>query len=81
MTPSSHITLENALHKILAEKELTVTTRHTDALAGSIDTVNTKANFIMVGLGVILTILLSTYGVTAYFTWRMVTAFLAQISD
>lgn len=65
---------------LLAERELTVTTRHTDALAGKIGTVDTKANFIMVGLGVILTILLSTYAATAYFMWRMVTALLAELS-
>ncbi len=72
---------EVMLQRALVDRELTVTTRHTDALAGKIATVDTKANFIMVGLGVILTILLSTYAATAFFTWRMVTALLAELSS
>ena len=70
--------LQDRINRALLDQELRVTTRDTDALAGKIGTINTKLTYVFVGLGIILSVLLSTYGSIAWFTWRLVSELLAS---
>ena len=65
---------DTAIRSMLAEQELTVTKRDVEGLGGKIDAVNTKVIFVLMGLGIILTLLIATYGANAFFTWRLISA-------
>lgn len=73
------VDLGDRIHRALQDRDLRVTTRHTDALAGRIDTINTKLTYVFIGLGIILTVLLSTYGSIAWFTWRLVSEVMKKV--
>ena len=64
--------MRQAIDDALASRELTVTKVDIGDLKGNINKVDTKINVLMAGVGVLLTLLLATYGATAFFTWRLI---------
>ena len=63
---------EARIAQALARSKLEVTTRDTDALSGKIGTVDTKLNFVLGVLVLILGLLITTNAATAFFTWRLI---------
>ena len=74
---SPNVDLEQTLRQIIRDEKLQVTTKDTDALSGKVDRLETKLNYALVVLAFIATLLLSTYGVTAFFAWRLVDSLLS----
>ena len=71
--------VRRAVESALASKELTVTKIDIGEVKGligdvksDIGKVETRIYFVLAGIGVLLTLLLSTYGATAFFTWRLI---------
>ena len=58
----------------ILEEERTVTVKHVDDLKTAIRGVNNGVNLIRWGVGLTLALLISTYGMTAFFMWRLVEA-------
>ena len=63
---------EQMVRQPIRDEKLQVTTRDTDALGGKVDRLDTKLNYALVVLAFIATLLLSTYGVSSFFAWRLV---------
>ena len=59
------------IQQAIAQDKLQVTTRDTDALSGKMGTINTKMTITMVMIGLVITLLVATYGINAFLFWRM----------
>ena len=73
----SNEALITALRDAFQQNQLTVTTLHIEQLSSEIGDVKSSLTLLKWGVGLALGLLLSTYGATAFFTWRLV-SLLAQ---
>ena len=65
------------LSEAIRQPQLEVTRLDTEQLRSDISSVNTKVTYSLVGLGFVLTLLIATYGLHAFFTWRLVSTLLS----
>lgn len=61
-----------AVNNAVRQNQLTVTTLHIEQLSGEIGDVKSSLTLLKWGVGLALGLLISTYGATAFFTWRLV---------
>lgn len=66
--------LLDAISEVINESRTEATKLDVRQVGGQISTLSTKITFVHIGLGIVITLLISTYGATAFFTWRLLSA-------
>ena len=73
---SPHEAIEEIARQVVKDQQLQVTRLDTQALSNKLDTALSRFWWTWAMLTLILTVLIASYGATAFFTWRLIGALL-----